>query len=330
MKRALRFVLLALAVVVGAVLVATALMLAASQRTALAVSARPATSYAEAVTRIDELTARDTGGIMRPTIFMGQGSRVATAVVLLHGFTNNPQQFEQIGRAYRDAGYNVLIPRLPEHGERDRMTRDLSKLSAQKLADAANEAIDIAAGLGDTVEVVGLSGGGTLAALVAHDRNEVTSVVIMSPLFGVDLLPSTVVRPLVAWSHVLPDMYFWWDPTKREKHLPPDAYPRYSLKSISAFFEVGYDVMRREPSRTTKLDRVALITNAADKSIDEDIARQTITRELEPISAEYQEYEYPKKLGYAHDIVDPEGLNAKHIRAIYSALYPYLGLPVAR
>ena len=43
------------------------------------------------------------------------------------------------------------------------MTEDISTLTAAQLAVLANEAIDIAAGLGDQFEVVGLSGGGNLA-----------------------------------------------------------------------------------------------------------------------------------------------------------------------
>ena len=223
----------------------------------------PTRSYAEARERVEAIKARDDSGVMRPTIFLDQGSRVATSVVIFHGFTNNPEQFERIGQAFYDAGYNVLIPRLPEHGERDLMTRDLSKLTAARLVEAADEAIDAAAGLGERVEVVGLSGGGNLAALAASDRNEVASAVIISPLFGIDLLPSTVVRPIVGWSTALPDFYLWWDPRLKEGHIPRDAYPRYSLKSISAFFEVGFDLMRREPKRTSELERVVLITNAA-------------------------------------------------------------------
>jgi len=40
------------------------------------------------------LKARDGADIIRPTIVMDHGSEVATAVVLFHGFINNPEQFE--------------------------------------------------------------------------------------------------------------------------------------------------------------------------------------------------------------------------------------------
>ena len=310
-----------------AVLVATTFLLMRSSAAAVPTpNPSPAGDYADARERIKAMQARDGAGIMRPTIFLDHGSRVATSVVIFHGFTNNPEQFEQIGQAFYDRGYNVLIPRMPEHGERDLMTRNLSKVTAARLLGAANEAVDAAAGLGDRVEVVGLSGGGTLAATAASDRDEVASAVIMSPLFGIDLLPSWVVRPIVAWSTVLPDMYLWWDPALRENHLPPDAYPRYSLKSMSAFFQVGFDLERRAPRRTTKLDRAVLITNAADGSIDEQAARDLFEGEITPLASRSLQYEFPKAKRYAHDLVDPSGLNGKSINDIYATLWPYLGI----
>jgi len=316
--------------IVGGVLLvlaaATFVLMRSSAAAVPPTSPAPALSYAEARKRVEAIKARDDSSVMHPTIFLDQGSRVATSVVIFHGFTNNPEQFERVGEAFYEAGYNVLIPRLPEHGERDLMTRDLSKVTAARLVEAADEAVDAAAGLGDRVEVVGLSGGGNLAARTASDRNEVASAVIISPLFGVDLMPSTLVRPIVGWSNVLPDFYLWWDPRLKEDHVPPDAYPRYSLKSISAFFEVGFDLMRREPKRTSELERVVLITNAADSSVDEQAAKDIVKKELTPHATETLEYEFPKANGYAHDIIDPEGMNAKNVDAIYARLWPYLGL----
>lgn len=312
---------------VAVVLLATAILLYRLSRVTLPSDPQPAATYEEAVGRIAELKARDGDDIIRPTIFLDQGSRVETAVVLFHGFTNNPEQFERIGRDYYAAGYNVLIPRLPEHGQRDLMTRDLSKITSARLADAMNEAVDIAAGLGENVEVVGLSGGGTLAALAARDREEVSKAVIISPLFGVDFLPNSVVRLAVAWSHVLPDVYMWWDPGLKEKHLPSDAYPRYSLKSVGAFFEVAFDVTRGNPKRRGELDRVVLITNAADRTIDEAQARRAVSQAIEPLAADYEAFEFPRPAGHAHDLIDSSGLNAENIDAIYGKVYPYLGLP---
>jgi len=87
------------------------------------------------------------------------GERVNNAVVFLHGFTSCPDQFDQLGRLYYEKGYNVYIPRLPRHGDRDPLGLSLQGLTAEELAEAAMQAVDIAQGLGERVLVSGLSGG---------------------------------------------------------------------------------------------------------------------------------------------------------------------------
>ena len=287
---------------------------------------RPTKTYAEAVSRVAELKARDGADILKPTIFLDRGSKVETAVVLFHGFTNNPEQFEQLGDAYRAAGYNVLIPRLPEHGNRDLMTKNLSRLTETRLAQSADEAVDIAAGLGNKVEVVGLSGGGVMAAWAATSRPEVTSATIISPLFGVTLMPAWAVKPIVAWSRVLPDYYLWWDPALKQGHKPADAYPRYSLRSISSFFDLGYDFSRQNGRGDTPLERAVLVTNAADRSVDSAVAKRVFRDRLGSIATTVKTFEYAESEGYAHDLIDPQGVNGPKTAAIYEKLMPLIGL----
>ena len=50
------------------------------------------------------------------------GSKVAVAVIFLHGFTNCPYQADLLGKQLYELGYNVYVPRLPLHGSSDRMT----------------------------------------------------------------------------------------------------------------------------------------------------------------------------------------------------------------
>ena len=81
----------------------------------------------------------------------------------------------------RGRGYSVVVPRLPGHGHRDRLTKALSDVRPDDLVHTADLAVDIAAGLGDEVTVVGLSGGGTLAAWLATERNDVNRAVLIAP-----------------------------------------------------------------------------------------------------------------------------------------------------
>ncbi len=246
--------------------------------------------------------------------------------MLLHGYTNNPDQFRKLGEAYHAAGYNVLIPRLPGHGMRNVMTRALSEVDAAALVETTDEAIDIAAGLGENVEVAGLSGGGTMAVWAGYNRDEVVSAVPISPFIEPAGIPVMLVRPLTEIIHALPDIYIWWDPSVKENHVPPDAYPRFSLHSLTAFLDVGASVVRDDPERTTTLTRAVYISNGADDSVNEEYGDMVLKRYVGPMADTVLFHEFDESLGYAHDLIDPDGLNADHIDEIYAKLYAWLGL----
>lgn len=70
----------------------------------------PASTYEDGMARADELTAAD-GPEVNPVCrsrVLDQGERSEIAVVLLHGYTNCPQQWDGIAQAYLDAGYSVV------------------------------------------------------------------------------------------------------------------------------------------------------------------------------------------------------------------------------
>ena len=144
----------------------------------------PADSYATALVLADRLRAAD-GPEVNPLCrsrVLEQGRRTRVAVVLLHGYTNCPQQWDRIASAYAASGVSVVVPRLPGHGYADRLTRALGDLTPEALAAVADQAVDIAAGLGEEVHVVGSSAGGALATWLATRRDEVDQLTLISPL----------------------------------------------------------------------------------------------------------------------------------------------------
>jgi carboxylesterase len=293
-------------------------------------SPQPATDYAAAMARADGLLGADGGGDdidprYRAQV-LTQGEWAARSVVLLHGYTNCPQQFSVMARAYADAGYNVVVARIPEHGKADRMTRALSDLEPGALTALADEAVDIAAGLGERVTVVGLSGGGTLAAWLAAERDDVAEAVLMAPLMVPKVLPEFTVGPVARLGSVLPDIYLWWDGALKDQLAsPPHAYPRYSLHSLGAILAVG----RRAQGgidRTTDLERLVVVTNENDAAVS-NAAVGRIADRLGRRAQERVDHIFTEDLGYKHDIVDPQGENAADLPAIYATLGPLLGLP---
>ena len=109
--------------------------------------------------------------------FSASGGR--DGVLVLHGFTGNPQSMRPLAEAIANAGYTVELPRLPGHGTtvEDMMTTGWSDWSGA--ADAAYRELATRC---DRVAVVGLSMGGGLTAFVAEEHPDVTALVFINAL----------------------------------------------------------------------------------------------------------------------------------------------------
>ena len=288
----------------------------------------PATDYAAAAAMAAELQAAD-GPEVNPvcrTQVLDHGQRTARSVVLLHGYTNCPAQFSVMARAYYDAGYNVVLARIPEHGLADRMTRALSDLEPEDLTRFADSTVDVAAGLGDRVSVVGLSAGGTLAAWLAAERDDIAEVALLAPLMVPKVLPETTVGPVSRLGGLLPDLYLWWDGNLKEQlATPPYAYPRYSIHSLGSLLAVGRRAQGRV-DRMVPLERLLVVTNDNDAAV-KNAAVARVADHLGDHATERVDHVFPEDLGYKHDIVDPQGENAADLEAIYTTLGPLLGIP---
>src|ERR1700744_2694065 len=93
---------------------------------------RPAGSYGESIERLHAMSRLDGSDILdaaRTTALLTD--RVTPlAVVLLHGFTNNPAQYSTFAPLLHARGVNVVVPRMPLHGYRNRMTDAIANLTA--------------------------------------------------------------------------------------------------------------------------------------------------------------------------------------------------------
>ncbi len=135
------------------------------------------------------------------------GHRTDKVVVFFHGYSTSPQQFRQLGESFFQLGYNVLIPRLPEHGMADRKLENLSRLRAEQLRDCADAGVDVVTCLGDKVYVGGLSAGGVMAAWIAEHGKEVSRVLLIAPALTLGRRAGTMLERLwVVLISFLPDV----------------------------------------------------------------------------------------------------------------------------
>jgi carboxylesterase len=291
---------------------------------------RPAKTYAEAVARISAHRKADSPDVAYPQIFMGQGSRTTTSVVLFHGFTNAPRQMELLAQAYARKGYNVYVPRMPHHGLADRMTSELAKANRRELIAWTDDAIDIGAGLGDHVVVSGLSAGATLSVWAAKNRTEVSEAVLVAPLIQPSLLPEWATKPVYQLTPALPPIWVWWNPVKKEEQKAPEmAYPRYPLRSLGDFLALADGISRGQNQRKGSMARVVVIINEADMAVRNDIAVDVLERHLRPLSRGWTVHAIPASRAWKHDLIDPLGENVANSQDIYRELVPLYGLDSA-
>ena len=268
----------------------------------------PATDYADALRRVAAVEARD-GMAIAPecrTRLLTHGTRAARAVVLLHGLTNCPEQFRELGERLHERGANVYIPRLPEHGLADRMTTALARLDARAMCDATDEAVDIGCGLGDSVIVVGLCIGGSMAAWTAQDRDDVVRVVAIAPLQGLARARGPLTLPAMNLMLALPNQFIWWDgKVKTDLPGPKHVYPRFSTRSVAQALLLSASV-EAEARRTPPAARsIVMITVGGDVAVDNPAVAR-LAQAWRSHGARLITYEFPAALRLNHDIVDPE------------------------
>lgn len=259
------------------------------------------TSYTSSVAAIARRQAVD-DSVAAPgarSILLAGGAPTARAIVLLHGLTDSPRQFEAFAYLLHADGNNVYVPRLPQHGLRGKSVGVLSALTAGQLTGVADSVVNEARGLGDSVVVVGLSMGGTIGAWIAQQR-EVSRVVLIAPAIEPGRIPSLLDRPLIGLADRLPSMARRSQPDSAR----PDREPGFNLRAIAEILELGRSILG-EADREASLTRdIVLLVNASDRTVKQSAA-EALARNWSRHGATVSVFELPDSLRLPHNIIDP-------------------------
>jgi acetyl esterase/lipase len=232
------------------------------------------------------------------------GRRTQRALLLLHGFTNCPQQFDAIGRHFHEAGWNVVIPRYPRHGYSDRLNTSISELRSDQLIAVANRSAEAAAGLGERLTVAGLSLGGILTGHLAQTRDGIERAVLIAPMFGLRPFPGPALAALTRVAQVLPNRYVWWNRERKENIGPPHGYPRFATHAYAALFTTGAGVVRAARVSAPKAGQICVITNAAEPRLDNRFTYGLVAA-WRRHGANVHAFEFPASDHLPHDLIDP-------------------------
>ncbi len=180
-------------------------------------------------------------------------------ILFFHGFTAVPQQFVPIGEAFFNAGYNVLIPRLPGHGlagNWDKKNPPPLPQNRVTYQEFGLEWLERARVFGEKVVVGGLSGGSTLAAWLALEcPQKIDRALIFAPyLSNTNKLVDLVVR--------LFNIYFEWK-------TPPGAvnygYEGFYMPALRLFLDMGDEVLQR--AKTSPAAPMLIVSSECDRAV---------------------------------------------------------------
>lgn len=267
----------------------------------------PATGYAEALERIQTLQAGE-GSEYNPVCrlkFMDHGGKTEQVIVFIHGYTNCPEQFRQLGELFFERGYNVLITPLPHMGLADRMNTDQEKQTSEELVAYMDGVIDIAQGLGERVSVAGLSGGGVMAAWAAQNRSDLDLAITIAPSFGFTFIPGPLTVPVMNLFRLLPNFYQWWDPFKKMDTSPDYAYPRFSTRALAEILRLASVVQDEACQDTPAAHAILVITNDGDLSVVNAITDKVVDCWQHQGFQAISTYRFDANLKLEHDLIDP-------------------------
>jgi carboxylesterase len=102
-----------------------------------------------------------------------------TGVLVLHGFTGNPQSMRSLAERLAADGHTVDLPLLPGHGT---AVEDMALTGWEDWSGAAEAAYRALASRCERVAVTGLSMGGALACALAAAHPEVAGIAVVNPI----------------------------------------------------------------------------------------------------------------------------------------------------
>ncbi len=184
--------------------------------------------------------------------------------LFFHGFTSAPHQFIPMAQAFFRAGYNVMVPLMPGHGQSGNWSRNNPPPLPTHLSDYQDFAmywLQIAQSLGTEVVVGGLSGGGTLTAWLA---TQCPRAIDRTLLFAPYLSSSNRVIDLFVKSF---EGYFEWAKVDVSEALPSNAggYVGFALPALRVFLTMGQLVLQAARSQVTP--PMLIISSECDQAV---------------------------------------------------------------
>lgn len=253
------------------------------------------------------------------SMLLTHGEKTAQVVVFFHGLTNCPAQADELAPLLFSLGYNVLVPRLPGHGEADPLTLALADVSAEDFLETARSSAALAHGLGDDVVILGLSAGGTLTTHQAQHDGEIANSISVAPFLAPAIVPRWAAQAATNLLLLMPNIMVWWDP--RAPYSSPEmdyAYPRFATHALAEVMRLGRIVAAEASAGPPAAQHIGFLLNDGDLAVNNGLAEQVATAWRQH-GASVTLRVLPRSNGLPHDLIDP-----RQPDAAVDIIYPML------
>ncbi|MFN2124189.1 MAG: alpha/beta hydrolase [Candidatus Promineifilaceae bacterium] len=258
--------------------------------------------YDSAVERFNKMSLEEAGIVHESgaSILLGHGRRTSRAFVLLHGTTNSPFQWLEFARILFELGHNVFVPRAPYHGLRSGQVKELAPLKAADLHAYTVDALNTGLALGHDLILIGISGGGTVAAWAAQNRSDNGRTVLAMPFLGLYGWPLSLSPALMKFFARLPDFSL----AKPSEPRRSWVYHGQSSHGVVAYLSLAVDVLRGAREGKAPKGQAIIFTKGGDRQVNNK-ATNDLAGLWRQAGAEIVKHDFPRELGFAHNPADP-------------------------
>ncbi len=221
---------------------------------------------------------RSTGKIQKgctPFYKKAEGN-VTGSVMLFHGYSACPQQYEELSALLSKQGFNVFVPLLPGHGKQqiqvDGKTIDDSAQLPE--TDSINIYDNFAKNIGSILKdepgtkvVAGLSVGGALAARVMLYHSDIYDrALLMAPFFNA-AAPVNVLLP--ALGAIVPNRRMsWGEGCEKQRQGGRAGYCNFKIGNVAAVRKFGLETLKQvaninKPVQITGVEKDPAASNSA-------------------------------------------------------------------
>lgn len=288
----------------------------------------PARSFENAVEMFQDYQRDEKKFLIQPqhqSILLHHGGTTPHVLVCFHGSTMSPDQWMEFAQPVYQQGINVLILREPHHailnqqyaGDQEGTwtgnSVHLDEITPESLCQYADVSINISAGLGRKIHVIGISMGGILCSWVAFHRPDVAKIVMLAPAFQMHptVLKKWQEDALVNFlSRVIVN-------TQGTDYV---GYDNPSYNAIAAFLRLGRSIQETARSSRVVVKNITVIYNENDDKVENSAIRQFIDH-IDDIHPTVHVIE--KSLNVPHDAIDRHW-PAQKIGIVYPLLWSHL------